>query len=249
MIVDQARRRGTVPPADLLFAEKVVGAGPNTRRAVTIQWDQVDWLNSWRFGLASGTGVTIPADLLDRASPRIRAWQARATMVPLDDRLPSIDTAASLGVFSNGSLVETYSLVADTTDPADMNGSVGGRLRTAYVARSEDDRVSAMKSLWDDGKTPTFRHARLILTAAAAARIPPNEAYANDSGDLIASMLTAGLDAYAARWSAVVEAMDAKTSDRAWALLATGSAQPRVAISPGRFSGFASRKLGSLTRR
>ena len=41
---------------DLALAEKVVGAGADTGRAATIEWDPVDQLTSWRFGLSTATG-------------------------------------------------------------------------------------------------------------------------------------------------------------------------------------------------
>src|SRR6185503_7700542 len=53
--VDQARRFGRIGGIDLTLAEKVVGAGINTGRAVTIEWDPVDHLTAWRFGLATAT--------------------------------------------------------------------------------------------------------------------------------------------------------------------------------------------------
>jgi hypothetical protein len=116
-LIDQARRRSRVQPIDVSLAEKIVGAGANTRRAVTIRWDGVDAVNSWRFGLASATGLEIPDALMNRAGPHVRAWEARAPMIPLEQRVNAARTAASLGVFSSASLVDMYSLVADATDP------------------------------------------------------------------------------------------------------------------------------------
>ena len=53
-----------------------------------------------------------------------------------------------------------------------------------------------------------------ILTAYAAARIPAAAANADLADDLVASMLTAGLDRDAAAWSGVVE-----EGSMAWALV------------------------------
>jgi hypothetical protein len=214
---------------------------------VTIQWDGVDELNSWRFGLASATGLEIPKQLIDRAGPTVRAWQARAPMVPIEQRTAAAETAAALGVFSNQALVEMYSMIGDSTDPSEIQASIPGRLRRCYVARSFGDRVDAMRGLWDDAKTPRDRYARFVLTAAAAARIPPSEAHKDRAGDLIASMLTAGLDRHAARWSSLVEAMG-KDGDRAWALLALASERPSVDISPSRSQAFADRDGGHRGR-
>ena len=68
-LIDQARdQAGT--SIDLLLAEKVVGAGAETRRAVDIQWDGVDEINPWRFGLASAVGLADPRPADERAPAR-----------------------------------------------------------------------------------------------------------------------------------------------------------------------------------
>jgi hypothetical protein len=238
-LIEQARRRSGLSSIDVTLAEKVVGAGANTRRAVSVQWDDVDELNSWRFGIASSTGLEIPEQLMRGAGAHVHAWQARAPMLPLEQRVNAAQTAASLGVFSNTSLVEMYSLIADSTDPSEMRDSVGGRLRAAYVSRDLRARMNALRDLWDDGgNDPLLRHARLILTATAASRLPPRQDLAEDAPELIASMLTAGFDSHAARWSAVAEATDGEDGDTAWALLALASPRPRVDISAGRISTF-----------
>ena len=239
-LIDQARRRSSLDTIDLDLAEKVIGAGANTRRAVTIEWDDVDAVNSWRFGLASATGLEIPDPLMNRAGRQVRAWQARAPMLPLEERLAASAVAASLGVFSNRALVDIYSQLLDETDPSEIADSVGNRLRTAYVARDPNARVAEMRRLWEDaGENADLRHARLILTAAAAARIPPSERFAEDAPRLIASMLTGGLDRQAARWSDVVANMEGgRRADRAWAMLALASPRPSVEISAGRIGTF-----------
>jgi hypothetical protein len=58
-LLDEARRNGARGP-DLLLAEKVIGAGTNTRRAVSIRWEDIPEVNMWRFGLASAAGAIIP---------------------------------------------------------------------------------------------------------------------------------------------------------------------------------------------
>ena len=237
-LIQQARRRSRAQGIDVTLAEKVVGAGENTRRAVTIEWEDVDGLNSWRFGIASATGLEIPDRLMAGAGAHVRAWQARAPMLPLEQRVEAALTAASLGVFSNASLVEMYSLIADGTDPSEFRESIGGRLRTAYVARDINDRMRALRDLWDNGgDAEPRRHANLILTAAAAARIAPSQELREDAPELIASMLTAGYDARAARWARVVEGMEGKPGDEAWALLALSS--PRANVDSGRVGTFA----------
>jgi hypothetical protein len=233
-LIDQARRRRRGDPIDLDLAEKVIGAGANTRRAVTIEWKDVDQINSWRFGLAAATGLEIPAGLMSRAGSHVLAWQARAPMLPIEQRLAAIQAAASLGVFGSASLVDIYSQIADETDPSEINESVGGRLRTAYAARKVDQRMRALRSIWGEaGNDPVARHARSILTATAATAIPAMPELAADAPRLIASMLSAGYDAQAAEWSEVVGNMDGEDGSRAWAMLALASPQPSVEISTG----------------
>jgi hypothetical protein len=98
---------------------------------VTIEWDDVDRINSWRFGLSAATGMEIPDRLMRGAGAHVLAWQARAPMLPLEQRLAAAQAAASLGVFSSSALVDIHSLLLDTTDPSEVEGSVGGRLRLA----------------------------------------------------------------------------------------------------------------------
>jgi hypothetical protein len=234
-IIDQVRdRNGT--SIDLQLAEKVVGAGAETRRAIQVEWEGVSRITPWRFGLASATGIVIPAPLLEGAGPRIQAWLARAPMVPIEQRLAAASNAASLGVLSSNALVEIYSLALDQTDPAEAAGTVGARLRAAWVEGDAGRRMEALRSLWTESEAVVERRARLILTAGAAARIPISDAYAADADNLVASMLSAGLDGAAARWAPVVE--QSGESGRAWAMLALGTARPAVSLDAGRIQAF-----------
>ncbi|WP_114950722.1 hypothetical protein [Sphingosinicella terrae] len=219
-LMDEARRRGNVSGIDYQLAEKVIGAGAEARRAASLEWEPVGGLTPWRIGLASATGTAIPDRLIAGASPAMQAWFARAPMVPVEQRLAAASTAAALGVFSTASLVEAHSLILDQTDPAEAGGTIGARLRTAWTHGDPGERLEAMRSLWREAEAPRDRYARLILTAGAATRIPASADHAGDAADLIASMLAAGHDRAAARWSGVVQ----ESGDlRAWALLALGA--------------------------
>ncbi|MGA9580456.1 MAG: hypothetical protein WBR13_00625, partial [Allosphingosinicella sp.] len=233
-LIDQARRRsgGSI---DTLLAEKVIGAGTNTRRAVTIEWEGVEALNSWRFGLASATGLEIPNSLMNRAGPAVWAWQARAPMVPLEQRIAAAQRAATLGVFSNASLVEMHSLLFDRTDPSEIGGSIGDRLRKAYVGGSVENRMDALRDLWEEGDD---RYGRYILTAAAAARTPVSADRGGRTDDLIASMMSAGFDRFAARWGGVVDTLEGDDGQRAWSILAVGAPSPVVDLGAGRVETF-----------
>ena len=234
-IIDQMRDRAG-QNIDLQLAEKVVGTGAETRRAAELQWEGVAQVTPWRFALASATGAAIPDNLMNNAGPRIQAWLARAPMVPLERRLGAASIAASLGVFSSHSLVELYSLQLDQTDPAEQAGLVGTRLRRAWIDQDPGQRLEALRTLWTESEAPVERQARLILTAGAAARIPVSAEHVADAPNLIASMLSAGMDGEAARWGSVVESEGA--SDKAWALLALGAPRLNVAVDGGRISAF-----------
>jgi hypothetical protein len=245
-LVDEARRRGDIGGIDIALTEKVIGAGVEARRAASLLWDPVAELTAWRLGLAGATGAEIPDRLTDGAAPAMLAWYARAPMVPLERRLGAAEIAASLGVFSSGSLVEIHSLMLDQTDPAEQAGTVGARLRTAWADRDQGERLEAMRSLWRDEPDGPRHHARLILTAGAASHIAPSADRSGDAAELIASMLTAGLDRAAARWSAVVQESG---DDRAWALLAVGAPQPAVDLGSGRIDSFVDNDDSSGRRR
>ncbi|HEX8641538.1 MAG TPA: hypothetical protein VF704_10345 [Allosphingosinicella sp.] len=230
-LVDEARRQGGVSDVDVLLAQKVIGAGPEARRAASIRWEEVDALSPWRLGLASATGAEIPAQLVGRASLPMQAWYARSPMIPVEQRLGAASIAASLGVFSSRSLAELYSLAFDATDIAEQEGTVGARLRAAWTERDPGERLEALRALWDEGEGDHGRHARLILTSGAAARIPAVEDFAADSANLVASMFAGGYDREAARWGAVVEDGG---NDRGWAMLAVGAPSAVVDVSAGR---------------
>ena len=234
-LVDEARRRGNAGGIDFLLAEKVIGAGTGARRAANLEWEQVDRLDAWRAGLAGATGAEIPARLIEGAAPQVQAWIARAPMIPLDQRLGAASVAASLGVFSSHSLVEVHSLMLDQTDPAEAGGTVGARLRTAWTHEDAGERIEAMRGLWNEAEAGHQRHARLILTAGAAARIPVSDAHQAHAANLIASLLSAGMDRQAARWAGIV---DSSGDDRAWAMLAVAAPNPMVDTDADRIETF-----------
>jgi hypothetical protein len=243
-LVDSARRQGA-RGIDLLLAEKIIGAGSDTRRSVSIDWDEVQELNPWRFGLASAAGAELPERLLNIAGPRMQAWMARAPMMPLAQRLAAADTAASLGVFSSASLVDVHSLALQMSEEQDTSKTIGARLQTAYAGADAPARLAALRLLWGEGADdPLRRHARLILTAGAAARIEPSDDHAADLYEIVASLFTAGLDGQAAAWSEVVDGRG--DSSLAWALLAVGSARPAVGIDGGRIESFGGGNAGPL---
>ena len=239
--IEQARRRGRIGGIDLVLADKVVGAGADTNRAVTVEWEPVDRLTAWRFGLAAATGMAPPDRLLADARPQVRAWMARAPLLSAEQRLPAARLAAGLGVFSSTALNDLYSLVYDATDPSDLPGTDAWRLRTAFAGRDQDARLAAMRQLWDQGEGELEEQASRAMLARAATRVNPDPELQADAPQLIASMLAGGFDREAARWATAVKQMDDEPADRAWAMLALGTRSPAVDVSFGRIEAFIER--------
>jgi len=238
-MIDQARRYGRIGGVDLSLAEKVVGAGANGR-ASTIEWDPVDSLTAWRFGLATGTGMVPPDRLINAASPQLRAFQARAPLLTPQQRLPSAMIAAGLGVFSSQTLVDLYSAIYDSTDPGDLPDSDAWQLRQAFVGKDADTRLGAIRKLLGAGNDRLQKEAARALVARAATLVEPDAKLAKDAPELISAMLAGGYDQAAARWIPAVNGMDDADADRCWAMLAL--AAPNVAdVSASRIGGFIKR--------
>ena len=248
MWLDRGRGRGP-RDIDFLLAERVVGAGPNTRHAAIIEWNGVDRLTSWRFGMASAVGLAIPEPLFATVGPQYQAWRARAPMVQPADRIGAARTAAALGVFSNAALVDLYGQVDE------REGDVGrdtpaARLRMAYVGDDSSARMGAIRSFWEEAESqPGGLYAAEILTARAVARLKPDDSFAADYGRLVASMLSAALDVQAARWAPLVEGSSPSIGDEAWALLAVGAPARAVDISTNRIDGYGARLGNGGTRK
>ena len=236
-MIDQARRYGRIGGIDLSLAEKVVGAGGNGGRSATIEWDPVDSMTAWRFGLATGTGMMIPDRLLNRSSVQLRAFQARAPLLTAQERLPSALIAAGLGVFSSQTMVDLYSAIYDTTDPNDLSGSDAWQLREAFVGKDADTKLAAIRKLLGTGKDTLTKEAARALVARAATLVEPDPKLAKDAPDLISAMLAGGYDRAAMRWLFAVNRMDDEDGDRCWAMLALGA--PNIAdVSTGRITSF-----------
>jgi hypothetical protein len=234
-LVSQARSTRKAGGIDVLLAEKVVGVGTNTRRAINIQWDGVEHLTAWRFGLATATGVAIPANLYATAGPQVRAWAARAPLIEADARAGFADRAATLGVFSSAALVDLYGSIYDAADPADRNGTVAAGLRAAYTGETAA-RLAALKTLWTPSGSAYQDYARSILTARASAMISTDAAVTGaDLDAMIASMMSAGLDLQAMRWAKSVG-----SGSLGWALLAVGAPRPVVSAEAGSVESFGS---------
>jgi len=248
--IDDSRRRGRLGGIDVSLADKLVGAGADTARAVNIEWDPVDQLNAWRFGLASATGIAPPDRLISAAPFAMRAWQARAPMLTADQRLASARIATGMGVFSGQSLVDLYSGVYDRTDPDELGQSDAWQLRLAFTGQDQDARLGAMRKLWDKAKDPVELEATRAMLAVAATLVEPSPDLAADAPNIIASLLAAGLDRQAARWEPAVAKMDDAQADRCWAMLALAAPSTNgIDVSFGRIDKFIDRDTSTDHRR
>ena len=236
-VLNQAQRRGTARGIDYRLAEKVVGAGFNARRSVKIEWEGVDSLTAWRFGLATATNVPIPDALWSTAGSHVRAWEARAPTLSPFRRWEGANVAARLGVFSNAALVDLYGDVASDPDATDAIRDRVEALRTAYTGGSANARLDAMRSVWRT-KNDAVDYAGLIAVARAAAALPVVGASSEDVSHLIAAMLSAGYDRSAARWAGALGQLDGEAAEDVWALLALGAPTPAVDISGNRVSSY-----------
>ena len=232
-LLQQARRNKAATGIDYLLAEKTIGAGFEGRRAVSILWDDIEFFNNWRFGLGLATGVEPPDRLYEQAGRHVQGWRARAPMLPIASRMKAADTAAAIGVFSNQAMVDLYATAYDDPDTSDDQKAQASVLRQAYTNDTAESRLAAMRDLWNRSDNAFTRYSAKILTARAAAKIPPATALRDQSYDLIASMLTAGLDRSAIRWANIVE----EGSD-GWALLAVASPKNNSPVSYGALDDF-----------
>lgn len=209
---------------DVLLAQRLAGAAGLGNSAVNIEWDEVEELTPWRYGLANALGISLPERLLEDAGPYYERAAASLPSLPLALRLDGARRAAREGIFSSSALIDLYSQAYAIGGNEGAIGTEAAQLRAAYVDPDPAARLAAIRSLWGDGTA--IPHDRQVLTAYAAARIPADDRFAGDAAPLIASMFTAGLDLDAARWRDIVDEGDA-----GWAMLAVGLPEWDGAVS------------------
>jgi hypothetical protein len=217
-LLNQGRKKGWAKGIDLLLTEKAVGAGTNGRRAVSVKWDKVSSFNVWRHGLAVATGLEPPEKLYDMLGRHVDGWRAQLPMISSSTKMQAAPEAAALGAISNRTMVDIYATGFDDPDLKDDLKSKAELLQTAYAAKDDPKRVTAMRSLWDGAKNGDGRHGMLVLTARAAATVAPGSVSGADVDQLIASMMTAGFDNQAVEWGDKVE-----QGSLGWGMLAAGA--------------------------
>lgn len=200
---------------DLMLARKVIGMGATNNGTVTIEWDDVDRLTPWRFGLAMASGETVPDRLLGAAPSAVRYWYALSPSPSPDKRIAAAELAAANGVFSSAGLLQLY---AEAAASPDSGSAVQRSARVLANAFTDDDwksRVDAMRTLWTEPRGPRRQYGRLILTARAAAAVQPSEALLADSDTILAAMLSTGYATRAQAWRPLL-----KRGSEGWAMAA-----------------------------
>lgn len=232
--LNRALGRGIADPIDILLAQRYAGASGFGRRAVNLEWTNVEELTPWRYALANAVGAEIPANLLANPSPYIQRVSATAPMLATTRRIEGAGLAAREGILSSTALIDLYSSLDLQEDGASDGEAVrvAARLRDAYVAAEPAARLAAIRDVWS-GEQPDY--SRLVLTAYAAARLEPNDDFGADAPMLIASMLAAGLERDAMRWASVVS-----QGSEGWALLALAQPVRNSPVTSGQFGSFVS---------
>ena len=228
-LMNQAKR--VAAGVDLALAQKIAGRGSN-KSDMTIQWDGVTNVNSWRYGLAMAAGEDIPDALFDGTGPQMRYWQVLAPQPTPVKRSQFADEAAGQGILSNLALVDLYGMIDAGDDQGNPANGVASDLRTAYTGGTRDARLAALRGLWGQDNAGLAGYGRLVLTARAALRIPV-EAKTDGSDQLVAAMLTAGFDRSAARWRGAVT-----RGSLAWALILLSEPEANARYGSGEVGAF-----------
>ena len=216
---------------DVLLAQRVAGSAGRGRRAVTIEWDGIAGLTPWRFALANALGEPVPDELLGDAEPDLlRTAALTPALTPLQ-RARAADIAAASGILSSAAMVDLYSQIFAEEGAEGDAAVTASRLREAYVGTDPLQRLAAIRDIWGGGGE--FSYGRVVLTAYAAARLPVDDALADDADGLVAAMLAAGLDRDAMRWAGVVD-----DGSVGWGMLALADPDGSAMVSDGELDGF-----------
>lgn len=222
---------GQMAAIDVLLAQRFAGAAGTGGKAVTIEWDDVSDITPWRFALANALSEPIPEGLIDDLTPALLKSAAVTPALPFLQRATGSDVAGQSGILSASAMVDLYGQIHAEGGGDSDAATRAARLREAYVGTDPAARLAAIRDVWSDAGG--FGYGRMVLTAYAAARLPAQEDFSDDAGELIASMLSAGLDRDAMLWANVVE-----QGSVGWALLAIAAPNRRQAVTDGEMDNF-----------
>ncbi|HCH95069.1 MAG TPA: hypothetical protein DFK13_09505, partial [Erythrobacter sp.] len=129
---------------DVLLAQRVAGSAGRGRRAVTIEWDGIAGLTTWRFALANALGEPVPDELLGDAEPDLlRTAALTPALTPLQ-RARAADIAAASGILSSAAMVDLYSQIFAEEGAEGDAAVTASRLREAYVGTDPLQRLAAI---------------------------------------------------------------------------------------------------------
>ncbi|MEY2926047.1 MAG: hypothetical protein RL367_524, partial [Pseudomonadota bacterium] len=157
-------------------------------------------------------------------------------------RVSDAEIATAIGVYSGDALVQAYGESTDATDPGAIRGTAMAQLRDSFAAATVDARLAAMTEFWQNGD-PWVRYARLIATAQAANDIQATRDNSGSADQLVASMLSVGLDQQAARWANQVG-----SGSLGEALLAVGTPMTVIRLGGSAVKGFNAGESGNRAR-
>ena len=226
--ISRVRSSGRISNFDILLAERVLGATGAGRRSTTIEWDNIDRLTSWRFGMATATAIEVPEALRTSAPYYMKGWAVLAPMTGMANRVAAAPEAAARGVLSSDAYVSLLSAAASEEEPAEALAAQTDQLRGAFSLATGAERYAAMEQLWGAGGSAAQSYAAMVATARAAAALSPDTDTGGDPWQLLGSMLAGGYDANALAWVPTVS-----VGSRAWAVLAVGSPRALSGMSAG----------------
>lgn len=221
-VFDDLRSDDTrVDPFDVRLGERVATITGGAGRATNIDWNEAPPLNAYRYGVATGAGVAVPAAKLAALGPAGPGWIVRAAGIDPAVRLAALRQAAVLGTMSGSELNSAIAALSPGDAEADTDA---GRLRTAMAGGSLADRRAALQAIWATGDARDGRYGALLESATAASRLPISADSAADSADIIAALLGIGAIDQARRWWPIADKAGDKVRGQAWALLAAANA-------------------------
>jgi hypothetical protein len=153
----------------------------------------------------------------------------RAPGLSIAARSKAAPIAAAYGIASARELAALAAARIAAIEPGAEGEDAITDIRAAYAGRNAEERIAAMQRIWQAAKTPQERYGALVRTAAAAARIPPAAAQADDAPGLIESMLSAGYVREALKWWPVLADGPEDARRAAWPYLALADRTGRIA--------------------
>src|SRR5690606_12817719 len=133
--LSRALSRGTAPAIDVLLAQRYAGAAGSGRRAVNLEWEEVNEITPWRFALATAVGAEIPETLLADPEPYYQRVSAIAPMLAPMARAEGADRAAREGIPSASAMVDLYSQIYAIEGAEGPAAATAASLREAYVGQ------------------------------------------------------------------------------------------------------------------